>query len=114
MLFGAGIFLMTSRIEAAGKRPAPIHYRRMGWLILFGLLHGYLLWYGDILMTYGLCGLLAYVFRKMRPRRLIVIGVSLIAVTTVLFLFAAWSMPRWPPKKGRRLLRRCGGQLPPW
>ena len=99
MLFGAGIFLMTSRIEAAGRRPAPIHYRRMAWLILFGLLHGYLLWYGDILMNYGLCGLLAYVFRKMQPRRLIIIGVALIAITTALFLFAAWSMPRWPPEK---------------
>ncbi len=98
MLFGAGIFLMTSRIEAAGRRPAAIHYRRMAWLILFGLLHGYLLWYGDILLNYGLCGLLAYVFRKMAPRRLILIGVALIAVTTLLAFFTAWSMPLWPPE----------------
>ena len=37
MLFGAGIFLMSSHIEAAGKNPAALHFRRMGWLILFGL-----------------------------------------------------------------------------
>jgi uncharacterized protein len=99
MLFGAGIFLMTSRIEAARKRPAPIHYRRMMWLILFGLLHGYLLWYGDILMTYGGCGLLAYVFRKMPPRRLIWIGCSFLVIGTALFVFSGWSMPHWPPGK---------------
>lgn len=49
MLFGAGILLMTSRIEATGKPSAILHYRRMGWLILFGLAHAYLLWSGDIL-----------------------------------------------------------------
>ncbi len=97
MLFGAGIVLMTSRIEAAGRRSAAIHYRRMGWLILFGLLHGYLLWYGDILFNYGLCGLLAYLFRKMPPRRLIVIGLAFVAVTTLLFSFSGWSFPHWPP-----------------
>jgi uncharacterized protein len=96
MLFGAGIFLMTSRLEAEGKKPAPIHYRRMGWLILFGLLHGYLLWFGDILFNYGLCGLLAYVFRKMPPWRLIGIGVALVSVSTLLFWFSGWSFPYWP------------------
>lgn len=40
MLFGAGIFLMTSHVEASGRRPAALHYRRVGWLTLFGLLHG--------------------------------------------------------------------------
>ena len=96
MLFGAGIFLMTSRLEATGKKPAPIHYRRMGWLILFGLLHGYLLWFGDILFNYGLCGLLAYVFRKMPPWRLIAIGLALVSVSTLLFWFSGWSFPYWP------------------
>ena len=38
MLFGAGIVLMTGRAEAAGRRPAGLHYRRMGSLILFGAL----------------------------------------------------------------------------
>ncbi len=57
MLFGAGILLMTSRIEATGKPSASLHYRRMGWLILFGLAHAYLLWSGDILVAYGMCGL---------------------------------------------------------
>jgi uncharacterized protein len=41
----------------------------MMWLIIIGLLHAYLLWYGDIPVSYGLCGLLVFLFRKMQPMR---------------------------------------------
>jgi uncharacterized protein len=84
MLFGAGIFLMTSRVEASGRRPAALHYRRMGWLALFGLLHGSLLWYGDILYDYALCGMLVYLFRKRQPRTLAIVGVILFSVAPLL------------------------------
>jgi uncharacterized protein len=99
MLFGAGIFLMTSHIEAAGRNSAALHYRRMGWLVLFGVLHAYLLWYGDILVNYGLCGLLAYRFRKSTPRKLIIYGIAFTAVASLLFLYTAWSMPHWPAQQ---------------
>lgn len=83
MLFGAGIFIMTSHVEAAGKASRPLHYRRMAWLIVFGCMHAYLIWSGDILFTYGVCGMLAYLFRKMSPKRLLVIGLGLIAVAVI-------------------------------
>jgi uncharacterized protein len=92
MLFGAGILLMTSRIEATGKSAAVLHYRRMGWLILFGLAHAYLLWSGDILVAYGMCGLLVYLFRKLRPRTLLVMGVLTIAVASAsMTAYGVWS-----------------------
>jgi uncharacterized protein len=97
MLFGAGILLMTSRIEATGKSSATLHYRRMGWLILFGLAHAYLLWSGDILVAYGMCGLLVYLFRKLRPRTLLVLGLLSIAVASAaLASYGAWSR-HWSP-----------------
>jgi uncharacterized protein len=98
MLFGAGIYLMTSRIEASGRRPGPIHYRRMGWLALFGCLHGYLLWTGDILFTYALGGAVAYLARKWRPKMLIISGLLFVAVSSVLFVGSYASMPYWPKK----------------
>ena len=80
MLFGAGILLITQRQEAVGARPARIHFRRSGLLILFGLLHAYLLWDGDILYTYGVCALAAYFFRRLSPRRLMAIGAAVLLI----------------------------------
>jgi len=79
MLFGVGIYLFTSHIEAAGKSSAGLHYRRMIFLLVFGLLHGYLLWFGDILAHYGICGMLVYPLRKLSVRKLLILGGMLFA-----------------------------------
>jgi len=99
MLFGAGILLMTSRIEAAGMRSAPLHYRRMGWLTLFGLAHAYLLWSGDILFTYGMCGMVVYPCRKWKPRQLLIAGLLTLAVApAILTGEGIWSR-HWTAKQ---------------
>jgi uncharacterized protein len=98
MLFGAGVVLMSGRRESATGRSAGVHYRRMGWLLLFGLLHAYLLWYGDILYSYALCGMLVYLFRNRRPGTLIVLGLAVVAVGSAIALFTHFSMPHWPPE----------------
>jgi uncharacterized protein len=92
MLFGAGIVLMTSRADAAGRGSAGVHYRRMGWLLLIALLHAHLLWYGDILYFYAMCGLVAYLFRKLPAWLLVVLGVAAISVTCGLNLFFGWAL----------------------
>jgi len=86
MLFGAGILLFTRRAEARGDSPVRLHVRRMLWLVVFGLAHAYLLWYGDILVAYGICGLLAYPLRHLRPGRRFVLGLALLAVASGLAL----------------------------
>lgn len=97
MLFGAGILLMTSRVEAGGRSSVALHYRRMGWLILFGLAHAYLLWSGDILFSYGMCGLVVYLLRRLRPRTLLMLGVLTIAVASAsLTAYGLWSR-NWSP-----------------
>ncbi|MBX3359221.1 MAG: DUF418 domain-containing protein [Phycisphaeraceae bacterium] len=87
MLFGAGLVLMNDRIAARepgtprrAARFAGLYYRRLMWLLLIGMLHAYLLWYGDILVAYALCGLLLYTFRGVRPWILITIGVLVVLV----------------------------------
>src|SRR5262245_55540747 len=96
MLFGAGILLMTSRAEAADHRPAILHFRRMGWLILFGMLHAYFLWAGDILYDYGMCGLVVFFFRKLRPRTLIIIGLIVFSVTPVIMIVSGRALAHAP------------------
>ena len=80
VLFGAGILLVIQRAEARGQSGAWVHYRRMGWLLVFGLLHFYLIWFGDILVGYALIGMVAYLFRNLSVRRLVGWGSGLLLV----------------------------------
>lgn len=80
LLFGAGICLISDRIEDIGMNSAPVHFRRMGFLMLVGLLHSYLLWSGDILFAYGLCGSICWFFRKSRALWLFLLGLMALMV----------------------------------
>lgn len=102
MLFGAGIVLMWSRAEEAGRPPSGLHFRRMLLLVLFGLMHAYLFWYGDILFFYGICGMLVYWFRKARPGTLIVVGMVFLSVGSAIYIMSGLSMPYWPPQEIER------------
>ena len=96
MLFGAGIVLMAQRAEAAGGRPAAIHYRRIFFLILFGIVHAYFLFYGDILVIYGLSALFVFLFWRRSWVTLIIAGLVLLLIGTGLFVSTGLSMDSWP------------------
>lgn len=83
LLFGASMLLVMERARAAGEDEQSVHVRRMGWLLIFGLAHYYLLWYGDILFTYAICGFVAMVFAHMEPRRLLRWSIGLFAVNFI-------------------------------
>jgi uncharacterized protein len=74
MLFGAGLVLMTGRSDARGASLTGVYYRRVFWLLVIGLIHAYLIWWGDILVLYAECGFLLYLFRRRKPRTLIALG----------------------------------------
>jgi uncharacterized protein len=98
MLFGAGIVLMAQKAESSGARAGPLHYRRMGWMILFGLLHAYLLWYGDILYAYGMCGLFVYLFRRKSPMTLVSCALVLAAIGSLIAVgLGLFWLPHLPP-----------------
>ena len=79
MIFGAGVLLFVAKKERTGTSVTGLFYRRMFWLVLFGLIHAHLiLWMGDILYLYGICGMLVYLFRNVNPKYL-VLGVPLVA-----------------------------------
>ena len=80
LLFGAGIVMMTRRADELGAPVAGVHYRRMAWLLLIGVLHGYLLWYGDILHAYAVFGMLVFPLRRLRPGWLLGIGLTLLTL----------------------------------
>ena len=85
ILFGAGIVLFTESKERKDQPALRLHYRRTIVLLLVGLGHAYLLWYGDILVAYALCALLAVFARNWRPRTLVAVGLVLLIIPSVLF-----------------------------
>ncbi|MDQ3077857.1 MAG: DUF418 domain-containing protein [Pseudomonadota bacterium] len=89
-LFGASILLVIQRAQAKDEPAKSVHFRRMAWLLVFGLIHYYLIWYGDILTGYALIGMLAWLFRDKQPRGLIKWGIALLVLQ--LLLMAAMAM----------------------
>jgi len=101
ILFGAGILLLYDRIITKGGSPGIIHYRRNFWLLIFGLVHAYLIWYGDILVAYSLCAFLVYVFRKLKPLTLVYISLAFFIVPMLLYLFFGSTIAYWPEEAYR-------------
>jgi len=88
-LFGAGILLFTDSKRRDGEAAMGLYYRRIGWLLVIGLGHAYLLWYGDILVGYALAGLLLVSFRDREPATLARIGFLFLLAPFASELFAA-------------------------
>ncbi len=110
MLFGAGMALMAERAASRGAAATGVHYRRQFWLLVLGLAHAHLIWYGDILVPYALCGFVLYSLRNVRPWRLIVAGFAMTAVTPAFFLLTAASIPQMPAEAREALAQ---GWAPP-
>lgn len=76
ILFGAGILLFLERGEGRGR----LHFKRTFWLLIFGLINGYvLMWSGDILFTYALAGFVLYFLRNKSAKVLAILSVVLFA-----------------------------------
>ena len=81
ILFGAGVLLFTTGDSAKSAR---IHYKRMFWLLLFGLFNAFiLLMYGDILITYAIAGCLLFLINGWSPRTLLICTGILLLITSL-------------------------------
>jgi uncharacterized protein len=72
-LFGLGMAIQYLRFQATGQHFVPFYLRRLGVLLLFGLIHAYLFWVGDILLLYTVLGVVVLLlFRNGKPRTLLI------------------------------------------
>lgn len=104
MLFGAGVVIFDRKTDRSGegRRPrlsdgAGLWYRRIAWLLVFGLLHAFGLWYGDILVWYAITALAAiWWVRRFGPWLQIGLGIGLHALGTALIVgfsaFGVWAV----------------------
>jgi uncharacterized protein len=90
LLFGASMLLVIERAEAGGRSPAGVHYNRMIWLLVLGAIHYYLIWFGDILTLYALVGMIAFFFRRVQARRLVLWGLGFLLLDLALVGSGAW------------------------
>jgi uncharacterized protein len=84
MMFGASTVLIAERAFRSDASPARVHYARMASLFAIGMIHAYLVWYGDILVLYSVCGAIAFLVWRMEPRKLLALGVVLLLVKLVI------------------------------
>ncbi|WP_298166907.1 DUF418 domain-containing protein [Novosphingobium sp.] len=70
LLFGASMMLFADAAERRGANPDLMQVRRLILLMLFGYAHYALLWWGDILLPYAVCGMLAFALRRLAPEPL--------------------------------------------
>jgi uncharacterized protein len=96
MLFGVSLYLVGG--ERSDKEKGAQLRRRLFWMLLFGLIHGVLIWYGDILFNYALCGFLVLFCRSWRPRTLLIWGVFWTLLSSALIGLAMWAMQFAPPE----------------
>ena len=92
LLFGAGMVLMDRRARKLGQSAASIYYRRLLWLAVFGVLHAYLLWAGDILFGYALAGIFLYPLCRLPPKVLIPLGFVGYALLPILSCGAGYAL----------------------
>lgn len=84
-LFGYGFIILQNRVTTRGSRFLPIMMRRLLFLFIIGIFHFVVIWHGDILFTYSLCGLLLLFFIRMEGTRLLQIGLGLWLFYAVIF-----------------------------
>src|SRR5690606_38940825 len=87
LAFGASIWLFHLRtLETQGYQY--LYWRRSFWLLVFGMLHAYLLWFGDILAVYAIHGMIAWWWRRWTNGALMV-AIALLILIPQMLLFAA-------------------------
>ncbi len=75
LLFGVGFYIFLERLEkqGLGLKAMDIYARRLLWLFVIGIAHAYLVWTGDVLYHYAICGFLLFPFRSMGTKSLLLV-----------------------------------------
>ena len=86
MMFGIGFAIQAERAPQRQVHVFVFLLRRFTILLALGLIHLLLIWNGDILTLYAVCGLIAIPFLRLPPRILVVTGVAIILLPYVISL----------------------------
>ncbi|MFT9820964.1 DUF418 domain-containing protein [Lysinibacillus sp. NPDC056185] len=97
MLFGFGMVIMQERAAAKQLNFWGIYSRRLITLFIFGCIHAYFIWFGDILTDYAILGLLLLLMHKLKPKAMLIISLTLYSLLLGSFTFGAISSDSTTP-----------------
>jgi len=98
-VFGLGMAISAERLSATGAYR--VLAKRQLILLAIGLLHGTLLWHGDVLTSYAVVGLCALPFLRQPPRVLLAVALA-VAILFCLPIYAP-RFPHDPAERARRV-----------
>lgn len=132
MLFGAGMVILTDRAaqaaQASATKPSGVihevfriafgpaavmreYYWRNFVLFVFGLIHIFvLMWFGDILHTYGVAAMIAFLFRRLDAKALLGIGLLMAMMQLLNGGFGAVAAQQAAVQVGQLEMKRSSGQ----
>ncbi|MFY4774282.1 DUF418 domain-containing protein [Metabacillus sp. RGM 3146] len=84
LLFGAGTWLFYERLRQRDQSFSKFYGKRLAALFLFGVIHAFFIWHGDILMTYAVTGFIFMPLIKMSRAFLLQCGICLLFIPNIL------------------------------
>ncbi|MBD3730616.1 MAG: DUF418 domain-containing protein [Sphingomonadales bacterium] len=82
LLFGAGMMLFVEKAWARGAGRW-LQFRRLLWLLVFGMIHFYFIWFGDILQLYAVWGIVALTMMRWKAKTQLLVGLALYGLGTL-------------------------------
>lgn len=92
LMFGIGIGVQAERASTRSISVSRFLVRRFLALLAFGLVHMFLIWNGDILTLYAVCGLLIVPLLRLPTVLLVILGVAIIVLPIKLPFAGLWHL----------------------
>ncbi len=83
MLFGYGLGIQQRRASEKGENFYKLAMKRFLVLLIIGIMHAFVIWSGDILITYAMVGFLLLIFMRMTGKTLLLLGSSFFIIPTL-------------------------------
>lgn len=106
MLFGVSILLVGGERSDAAR--GALLRRRLFWLLVIGVIHGAVIWFGDILLLYACTGFLVMRARSWPPRRLFAVSIAVLLLGSALAIVPMIVLEGAPPDVQARVIAQMG------
>ena len=101
MLFGYGLAMQYMKTEEKGTSFSKLAVRRLLILLVIGCIHAFLIWSGDILITYALAGLVLITMMKLKPIWLLLISALLFLIPNGLLNGLLFIIAKFDPNEAK-------------